>query len=111
MAKSMENYNNISCDIGQGKTDWHYIWWSTISVLTHPLAALHGLPHAGNINCSLHTLVPHSQICGWRESEVSHSTLVYLVLVTFVKHFPIILITLPTPIGLTSLLPLSSEIR
>ena len=31
--------------------------------------------------------------------------------VTFVKHFPIILITLPTPIGLTSLLPLSSGIR
>ena len=30
----MENYNNISCDTGQGKTDWHYVWWITISVLT-----------------------------------------------------------------------------
>ena len=30
----MENYNDISSDTGQGKPDWHYIWWSTISVLT-----------------------------------------------------------------------------
>ena len=34
MANSMHNYNDISCDSGQGKTDWHYVWWSTISVLT-----------------------------------------------------------------------------
>ena len=33
MANSMENYND-SCNIGQVKTDWHYVWWSTISVLT-----------------------------------------------------------------------------
>ena len=33
MANSMECYNDISCDTGQGKTDWH-VWWSTISVLT-----------------------------------------------------------------------------
>ena len=25
--------NKISCDTGQGKTDWH-VWWSTISVQT-----------------------------------------------------------------------------
>ena len=30
----MQNYNDISCDSGQGTTDWHYVWWSTISVLT-----------------------------------------------------------------------------
>ena len=34
MANSMENYNDIICDTGQGKTDWHYVWWITISVLT-----------------------------------------------------------------------------
>ena len=30
----MENYNNISCDTGQDKTDWHSVWWITISVQT-----------------------------------------------------------------------------
>ena len=34
MVNSMENYNDISCDTAQGKTDWHYVWWSTISILT-----------------------------------------------------------------------------
>ena len=34
MANNMENYNDISCDIGQIKTDWRYVWWSTISVVT-----------------------------------------------------------------------------
>ena len=109
MANSLENYNNISCDTGQDKTDWHYVCWITSSVLTHPLAALHRLPHG--INCSLHTLLPHSQICVWRKPEASHSTLVSLCFVTFVKHFPIILITSPTPIGMISLLPLPSGIR
>ena len=33
MANCVENDNDISCDTGQGKTDWH-VWWSTISVLT-----------------------------------------------------------------------------
>ena len=32
MANSMESCNDISCDTGQGKTDWH-VWGSTISVL------------------------------------------------------------------------------
>ena len=31
---SMENCNDISFDTGQGKTDWHQVWWITISVLT-----------------------------------------------------------------------------
>ena len=34
MVNSIENYNDISCDTAQGKTDWHYVWWSTISILT-----------------------------------------------------------------------------
>ena len=34
MPNKMETCNDISCDTGQGKTDWHYVWWSTMSVLT-----------------------------------------------------------------------------
>ena len=34
MTNSMENYNDISCDTGQVKTDWHFVLWSRISVLT-----------------------------------------------------------------------------
>ena len=33
MPNSMETCNDISCDTGQGKTVWRYVWWSTISVL------------------------------------------------------------------------------
>ena len=34
MAVSMENYNYITSDSGKDKTDWHSVWWITISVLT-----------------------------------------------------------------------------
>ena len=34
MAVSMENYNYITSDTGKDKTDWHSVWWITISVLT-----------------------------------------------------------------------------
>ena len=49
-------------DTGQGITDWHYVWWSTISVLTpdkikmmEKIKLTAGNQYGGLQSCSSHT--------------------------------------------------------